>query len=331
MYVPNNEATEVVEDDLDFEGTEEEVEETDGELADVEEEEDEAEPSDLAEAFARIRGMDAANSSEAMGAEGSGADSGDDDDEAAEEGDEADEDAESSDDEGYGDDRGHPASYGSAGPADYQSTQQAIVEQLNRSAVAQARKQFADQGIREFTMNDIYERTQDGRVVYRNPDDPNRPFSSRMEAQQWIDSFNSQVKQELQRVALNIRNENLKGIAPSIRLLQFAPVYDEMSDAVREIFDDLIEDYEVRNNRGEVVGYSCDLNRAAAKAERLASKYNRNSHGPKKSATVKKSGPQKSPAVDIRSRGSAAGSKPDREPETLGEAFKILREMNRSN
>ena len=82
-------------------------------------------------------------------------------------------------------------------------------------------------------MNDLYERTSDGRVIYHNPDDPNRPFSSRMEAQSWIDSFNGQVRNELKRRALEIRNEDAGSILPSLRLMDFAPSYDAMDDAVR--------------------------------------------------------------------------------------------------
>ena len=292
---------------------------------------DQAEPEDLADAFARVAKMDAADPEDAMGDGGSGeGDSGEPGDRYAEKMDDAEGDDDAVDDGGYDDDRGSSEQY----PAvDYQASQQAIVSQLNNSAIAQARKKFQDDGIREFTMNDIYERTQDGRVVYRNPDDPSRPFANRMEAQQWIDSFNKQVQEELIRTATEIRDKNAKAAMPALRLLQFAPTYDAMDPKVKEVFDDLIEDYEMKNRAGKVVGYSCDLNRMAQKAERLASKYTYTSHKAGSSGKVRKSGPRKSPALDARSHGSASTGKPgDGEVKTMEDAFRKLRQqMNGGN
>ena len=328
MYIPEDDETKV--DDQNIEETEAEEEEG----VDTEEEEgsdeggesedesdDEAEPEDLAEAFGRLRQMDS-DDAQADVESGDGAD-----DEDAGDGYLADEeDALAADDGGYEADGG-PAVYPDA--TRYQASQQAIVDQLNRQAVAQARRQFQKDGIREFTMDDVYERTQDGRVVYRNPDDPNRPFASRMEAQQWIDSFNKQVSEALIKTATEIRDKNARAAMPALRLLQFAPVYDVMDPNIREVFDDLISDYEVKNRAGKVVGYSCDLEKMAMKASRLASKYN---SSPKKgggSGKVRKPGPQKSPALDARTHGTAAGSKGDREPQTLEEAMMRLKEINR--
>lgn len=327
MYIPEDDETKV--DDQNIEETEAEEEEG----VDTEEEEgsdeggesedesdDEAEPEDLAEAFGRLRQMDP-DDAQADVEGGDGAD-----DEDAGDGDLSDEEGDlAADDGGYEADGG-PAVYPDA--TRYQASQQAIVDQLNRQAVAQARRQFQKDGIREFTMDDVYERTQDGRVVYRNPDDPNRPFASRMEAQQWIDSFNKQVSEALIKTATEIRDKNARAAMPALRLLQFAPVYDVMDPNIREVFDDLISDYEVKNRAGKVVGYSCDLEKMAMKASRLASKYN---SSPKKgggSGKVKKSGPQKSPALDARTHGTAAGSKGDREPQTLEEAMMRLKEIN---
>ena len=328
MYIPEDDETRV--DDQNIEETE--VEEEEG--VDTEEEEgsdeggesedesdDEAEPEDLAEAFGRLRQMDPGDAqADVEGGDGA-------DDEDAGDGDLSDEEGDlAADDGGYEADGG-PAVYPDA--TRYQASQQAIVDQLNRQAVAQARRQFQKDGIREFTMDDVYERTQDGRVVYRNPDDPSRPFASRMEAQQWIDSFNKQVNEALIKTATEIRDKNARAAMPALRLLQFAPVYDVMDPRIREVFDDLISDYEVKNRAGKVVGYSCDLEKMALKASRLASKYNSSPRKAGGSGKVKKSGPQKSPALDARTHGTAAGSKGDREPQTLEEAMMRLKEINR--
>lgn len=327
MYIPEDDDVKL--DDVNLEETEEDEEEAEveddmgsDEEASEDEADDEADPSDLAEAYNRVRQMDAGSpEGDVDGGDGAG--------------DDGDAEADDADAEGglasnaEGDDvDGGSAVYPDA--TQYVASQQAIVDQLNRSAVAQARQQFKKDGIREFTMDDIYERTQDGRVVYRNPDDPNRPFATRMEAQQWIDSFNKQVQTALIQTATQIRDKNAKAAMPALRLLQFAPVYDVMDPAIREVFDDLISDYEVKNRAGKVVGYNCDLEKMAMKASRLAKKYNNSPRKASNNGKVKKSGPQKSPALDAKTHGTASGSKGDREPQTMEEAMMKLREMNRS-
>lgn len=330
MYIPEEDENTKL-NDIDIEETE-----TDEEDIDVEEEEDDdedddsddevgdqSEPEDLADAFNRIREMDSGDAEgDVDGGEGADDDSNDETD-----------DSDAEDDLAVDDD-GDDADGGSAvypDAAQYQASQQAIVDQLNKQAVTQARQQFQKDGIREFTMDDVYERTQDGRVIYHNPDDPNRPFSSRMEAQQWIDSFNKQVQTALIQTATQIRDKNAKAAMPALRLLQFAPVYDVMDPAIREVFDDLISDYEVKNRAGKVVGYSCDLEKMAMKASRLAKKYN---NSPRKQTANAKMGKQKvrkSPALDAKSRGSSRNSKRDDEPQTMEEAMKRLNEINRRN
>ena len=179
-------------------------------------------------------------------------------------------------------------------------------------------------------MNDLYERTSDGRVIYHNPDDPNRPFSSRMEAQSWIDSFNGQVRNELKRRALEIRNEDADSILPSLRLMDFAPSYDAMDDAVREMFDDLIEGYEVLDSNGNVIGYNCDLDKMASKAERMASRFSKAKPSKRRTKATKIANEEtRQPSLDMRSHGSGGNGKMKREPQTLEEAMLRLRQQKK--
>lgn len=329
MYIPEENVE--IPEDVDIDETEVD-EETDEEEADedaeeeAEEADDQDEPVDLASAFERLRQVDTEDTADPLG---DGGNEGDEDADDAGDGGE-DEDAgdygESADDGGYSDDRGSSDAYDST---QYQLASQSIVNSVNQLAIARARQQFEKEGIREFNMGDLYERTQDGRVVYRNPDDPNRPFSNRMEAQQWIDSFNKQVQQSLVEEAKKHRKEALKSAAPMLRLMEFAPVYDQMDPDARAVLDDLIEDYEVKLTNGKVIGYNCDLNKMAAKAYKLAEKYNHTSHSQKKKSTMKKSGAQKRPAVDIRSSGSSRTGSMDSEPQTMEQAFARLREINK--
>lgn len=313
----------------DLEVTDEDVadEETGGDDSDVEDDdvgEPEAgeEPDDLASAFAALQRSRQDDADGDVEDHGDGGDIGDDDVADDDEGDEALEDDRQGPDGGSGD--------GYEG-ADYQALQDQLTAEVNQAAMRQAVAEYQRDGIRPITMNDLYQRDQStGRVTYMNPDDPTRPFSSRMEAQQWIDSFNSQLRQEIQARARAVSRELSKQMAPARRLLAFAPTFDAMDARTREVFDDLIEGYEVRNQQGEVVGYSCDLNKAAERARRMAAKYGRSGGGASKTGA---SQPEtRTPAEDLRSHGSASARRkdPNREPKDLNEAFEIMRERRRA-
>lgn len=331
MYIPGKDDDEALDGiepedlEIDDEGVDPDDEAWIDENEDEDEEEDEDdeeennEPEDLAAAFRRVQSMDKEDP------EGSVDDRGEDPEGNAD--DQDGEDDSEVDDGDVDDDRGSSAL---PGEIDYVAVKRGLIEKLNKSAIAKAAKEFRDAKIREFQMNDLYERTSDGRVIYHNPDDPNRPFSSRMEAQSWIDSFNGQVRNELKRRALEIRNEDASSILPSLRLMDFAPSYDAMDDAVREMFDDLIEGYEVLDSNGNVVGYNCDLDKMASKAERLASRFSKPKPSKRRTKVTKPTNEgTRQPSLDMRSHGSGGNGKMKREPQTLEEAMLRLRQQNK--
>lgn len=327
MYIPGKD-----DDDENLDGLEPEdieIDDEDAELDDEEESEEEDEeeedeeetdgPEDLAAAFRRVQSMDKEDPEDSVDDRGEDPE-GDADDQDGEDDSEV-------DGGDVDDDRGSSAL---PGEIDYVAVKRGLIENLNKSAIAKAAKEFRDAKIREFQMNDLYERTSDGRVIYHNPDDPNRPFSSRMEAQSWIDSFNGQVRNELKRRALEIRNEDAGSILPSLRLMDFAPSYDAMDDAVREMFDDLIEGYEVLDSNGNVVGYNCDLDKMASKAERLASRFSKPKPSKRRTKATRTADEEtRQPSVDMRSHGSGGNGKMKREPQTLEEAMLRLRQQNK--
>ena len=327
MYIPGKDDDDENLDGLEPEDTE--IDDEDAELDDEEESEEETEeeedeeenngPEDLAAAFRRVQSMDKEDPEDSVDDRGEDPE-GDADDQDGEDDSEV-------DDGDVDDDRGSSAL---SGEIDYVAVKRGLIENLNKSAVAKAAKEFRDAKIREFQMNDLYERTSDGRVIYHNPDDPNRPFSSRMEAQSWIDSFNGQVRNELKRRAMEIRNEDAGFILPSLRLMDFAPSYDAMDDSVREMFDDLIEGYEVLDSSGNVVGYNCDLDKMASKAERLASRFSKAKPSKRRTKATKTANEgTRQPSLDMRSHGSGGNGKMKREPQTLEEAMLRLRQQNK--
>ena len=303
---------EVDETDMTEEVDDPDVGEPDGE----DDDEGGEEPEDLASAFAALQ---RSRQEDADGDLGDGEDPGDEDDS-----DDYDEEYEALEDDRQGPDGGPGDAYSGA---DLQAVEQQLTQQVSQLAVRQAAAEFQQEGIRPVTMNDLYRRDEStGRVVYQNPDDPTRPFSNRMEAQQWIDSFNSQLRQEIQTKARSINRELQKQVAPTRNLIRFVPRYEGMSQEAQEILDDLIEGSEVRNARGEVVGYTCDLDSMANRAERMAAKYSRGK-GRKTEARQQ----QRRPATDMRSHGSSSEPrKLDREPKDINEAFQIMHERRKA-
>lgn len=298
----------------------EEVDDPDvGEADDVDGDEGDEEPEDLASAFAALQRSRQEDADGDLDGSGDGGDQGDDD--AADDDDE--------DYEALEDDRQDSA--GGSGDAyegvDLQAIEQQLTQQVSQLAIRQAAAEFQQEGIRPITMNDLYRRDEStGRVMYQNPDDPSRPFSSRMEAQQWIDSFNSQLRQEIQAKARSLGRELQKQVAPTRNLLRFIPRYQSMGRDAQEILDDLIEGSEVRNARDEVVGYTCDLDAMANRAERMAAKYSRGSRGKGESHRQ-----QRRPATDMRSHGSSSEPrKLDKEPRDINEAWQIMRERRKA-
>lgn len=311
-----------LDDDVDETDVTEEVDDPDaGEAGDVDDDEGGEEPGDLASAFAALQRSRQEDADGDLDGAGDGGDPGEDD--AA---DDDDEDYEALEDDRQDPDGGPGDAYSGA---DYQAVSRQLSHDAGQTAVRMAVEEFKKQGIRPFNMNDLYERDERaGRVVYRNPDDPNRPFSSRMEAQQWIDSFNSQLMDETKKRAREISRDINRAIAPARRLLAFAPKYDAMDEQVREVFDDLIEGYEIRNAQGEVVGYSCDLDRAHARAERMASKYSAKGQAVRERKQRRE---PTQPATDMRSHGtSRSSSSAPEEPKTLEDAFRIMREQRKA-
>ena len=330
MYIPGKDDDEALDgidpedleiDDEDIDPDDEQWTEEDDEDEDDDEEGEEEDNGreDLAAAFRRVQGMDKEDPEDSVDDRSEDSEEDSDDQEGEEDSEDEDGDVD--------DDRGSSAL---PGEIDYAAVKRGLIENLNKSAIAKAAKEFRDANIREFQMNDLYERTSDGRVIYHNPDDPNRPFSSRMEAQSWIDSFNGQVRNELKRRALEIRNEDADSILPSLRLMDFAPSYDAMDDAVREMFDDLIEGYEVLDSNGNVVGYNCDLDKMASKAERMASRFSKAKPSKRRTkATKTVNEGTRQPSLDMRSHGSGGNGKRKREPQTLEVAMLRLRQQKK--
>ena len=207
--------------------------------------------------------------------------------------------------------------------ADYQAAQQGLIEQARRVAMQSVADRFRKDNILIYDIGKLYNRADDGTVTFRNPDDPNHPFASRHEAQQWIDSMNSQIRSAYQEEVRKEERKVVEELQPSMQMLRFAPVYDAMPDNVREIFDELIDPYTVTDGQGNPIGFNCNLTAMARQALNLSKRFG---SGQPTAQAQQASQQAAEPAMDIQ---TGTGSATDDEPKTIEEAMRILNERKR--
>lgn len=121
---------------------------------------------------------------------------------------------------------------------------------------------------------DIYTKDEDGVPTYINPE-TGRPFTGdnpRAQAKQWVDDYNAELEQAFNKIAKQRIDELKKEKEPIVRTLKFAETYKKLNDVQRDMLDSLIEDCEVRDEDGNAIGYSCDLDKALAQVNRQISK-----------------------------------------------------------
>ena len=278
------------------------------------------EPADLAEAMQMLRASNAEPAEKPV-----------------EEGPEVDGDTDEPDDSGDAEpepehDAGQAAD---GGPEyDYRAAQDDLKLRANQLARQMAADEFKKNGVRRLNINDLYELDKGtGRASFRNPDDPNRPFSSRQEAQMWIDSYNSQYEAAFKSTVDGYRGELVKTVAPTARMLAFAPKADAMDEDTLAIFDELIQPYEIKDRQGRVRGYRCDLDAAHTQAVRIVERMKGKASQANTSKAVETA--QKAveasagPALDAKAHGSSADADGNREPSNLQEAMRMYQEQRK--
>lgn len=214
---------------------------------------------------------------------------------------------------------------------EYQEIQNRIIESVRRQAAMAANEKFRQEGIEKVTLTQLYQRDEEsGRVTFHNPDDPDRPFENRAQAQAWVDSYNSQIDAEWVNYANQMQQQFAQQTLPAMRLMAFAPTYDAMDARTQKYFDALIRNFGVTDSTGALIGYSCDLNAAYAQARELAAIDGGTTETTVANAageTIAKA--PSGPALDATTSGSdTSGSKMDT-PKNLNDAMKMINKMKR--
>lgn len=156
---------------------------------------------------------------------------------------------------------------------------------------------------------DIYTKDEDGVPTYINPE-TGRPFTGdnpRAQAKQWVDDYNKELEQAFNKIAGSRVEELKKEKEPIVRTLKFAETYKKLNDVQRDMLDSIIEDYEVKDEDGNAIGYSCDLDKALAQVNRQIEKLT--NRGQALHPKEEKPAPTE-PAVDMPQSTTSGENKP---------------------
>lgn len=117
---------------------------------------------------------------------------------------------------------------------------------------------------------DVCKRDSDGVPRFYNPE-TGREFTGdnpRRQAQEWVDDYNRELKDAFNKTCQEYSQRLLSQEGGRLAIIEFAPKYKALDPVRRSMFESIIEDYEVTDKNGDVVAYSCDLDKALAAVNR---------------------------------------------------------------
>lgn len=212
-------------------------------------------------------------------------------------------------------------------------------ENIRNQAINEVAAEFIKRGIRNnngalgATMDDpdICKRDSDGVPHFYNPE-TGREFvgdNPRRQAQEWVDDYNKELSRVFNNTCADYEKHLLEEAEPQIAIKKFAPKYEKLDEIRRGMFDNVIEDYEIKDNNGNVIGYSCDLDKALALVERqieMIQNYARQ-HQQQEAAKPQPTGP----VLDMKTSSGAVPNGNSAPPSSLEQAMELLQDKKLAN
>jgi len=243
-------------------------------------------------------------------------------------------------DEPAGDDRGV---FVSLGEQELQQYRDDLGKRVRNQAIDEIAKEFVKRGVRNkkgvlgatIEDSDICKRDEDGVPRFFNPE-TGREFTGdnpRRQAQEWVDDYNKELARVFNNACQEYERHLLDEASPSLKVMEFAPKYEKLDDIRRGMFDNVIEDYEIKDSSGKVIGYNCDLDKALALVERQIAMIQE--YGRKQKAQQPAAQPT-GPALDMKTSSGAVPAGNATPPKSLEEAMeriqnRQLEEMRRKS
>ena len=155
---------------------------------------------------------------------------------------------------------------------------ESFLDDIRERTITDVTKAYIKQGVRNTngrlgaTLNDpdICKRDRDGVPRFYNPE-TGREFTGdnpRRQAQEWVDDYNRELADAFNRTCTDYSKKLMDKEGGRLAIIEFAPKYKQLDPVRRSMFESIIEDYEVTDDSGNIVAYSCDLDKALAAVNR---------------------------------------------------------------
>lgn len=151
---------------------------------------------------------------------------------------------------------------------------------------------------------DVCKRDRDGVPRFYNPE-TGREFTGdnpRRQAQEWVDDYNRELGDAFNKTCQDYEAKLMQEEGGKLAVIEFAPKYQALDEVRKFMLDSILEDYEVTDSDGNVVAYSCDLDKALAAVNRQVAALQ--GYG-RQRAQTKSAAPPSGPVLDTPS--TAAG------------------------
>ena len=205
-------------------------------------------------------------------------------------------------------------------------------ERVRDKAITDIAQEFIKRGYKHsngalgVTINDpeICKRDDGGVPHYYNPDTGMefRGDNPRRQATEWCEDYNNELARMFNNACAEYEAHLMKQEAPKLAVMEFRPKYEKLDPIRQGMFDNIIQDFEIREN-GELIGYSCNLDKALASVDRQVAMIQQyaKAHQPAAPAAPEPKGP----AVDMPTSGG--GQQQQETPRSLEEAMLRIQEQ----
>lgn len=203
-----------------------------------------------------------------------------------------------------------------------------LTNDIRERAINDVARAYIERGARHTngrlgaTINDpdICQRDSDGVPRFYNPE-TRREFTGdnpRKQAQEWVDYYNKELAEAFNKTCSEYSQKLFEKDGVRLAVVEFAPKYNQLDPMRRSMFEAVIEDYEVTDDNGDVIGYSCDLDKALGAVNRQVAAIQRQYKSQQAKAPTT---PPSGPALDTPSTGSNAGGSARPQFKSIAEAM----------
>lgn len=207
------------------------------------------------------------------------------------------------------------------GAVDPEEYERGYRESIRGKVIGDMAAEYAKRGVRQdsgklgasIDAPDIMKRDRDGVPHFFNPE-TGREFTGdnpRKQAQEWVDDYNRQLADAFNASCKAYEDALMEQQMPSVNVLRFAPIYEGLDPIRQQMLDNVLEDYEVTDGNGDVIGYSCDLDKALAMVNRQVASIQ---------AYARDNGAT-GPALDMKASGGRTGKEGKPEFKSIAEAL----------